>query len=225
MTETLDFEAPVVAIDGPSGSGKGTVGRRVAQRLGWHFLDSGALYRALALAALKRGLALNDGEAVARLAAEVVIEFQPEGSVLVDQEDVSKALRAETCGNAASKIATQPRVRTALLELQRSFRRPPGLVADGRDMGTVVFPNAAVKVFLTASAEERARRRYNQLMDKGIHANLDNLINEITERDRRDTAREVAPLEPAVDAFELDSTSLSIEVVVEQVLMRVAARG
>ena len=213
-------EIPILAIDGPSGSGKGTVAARVADALGWHILDSGALYRLVGLAALKSGVNLNDHAAVAEIARHLPVRFEA-GKVYLDDEDVSLEIRTETAGNNASKVAAIPEVRAALLEWQRSYARSPGLVADGRDMGTVVFPQAAVKIFLDASAEERARRRYKQLKDKGMDVNLPGLIAEIEERDRRDRNRKVAPLAPADDALVIDSTSMNIDEVVDLVLQAV----
>jgi cytidylate kinase len=218
---------PVIAIDGPSGSGKGTVCRIIAERLGWHLLDSGALYRLTALAGAARGLDAADEPAHARVAAGLDVRFEVNGQggerVLLDGRDVTRELRAETTGNMASVVAAMPSVRAALLDRQRAFAAPPGLVADGRDMGTVVFPAAGLKVFLTASAEERARRRYNQLKEKGLAANLAGLSQEILERDRRDSARTVAPLRPATDAVVIDSTGLTVDDVVNRIL--VLARG
>jgi len=209
-------EVPVLTIDGPSGSGKGTIAALVAQDLGWHLLDSGALYRLVALGAQRRGIDLADETALAGYAArlDVSFEIQPgtgEARIWLEGEVVGDAIRSETTGNAASKVAALPAVRQALLQRQRDFRRPPGLVADGRDMGTVVFPDAGLKIFLTASVEERARRRYKQLIQKGISANLPDLLTEIAERDARDTQRTVSPLKPADDAVVLDTTGLSIE--------------
>jgi cytidylate kinase len=218
---------PVIAIDGPSGSGKGTVCRIIAERLGWHLLDSGALYRLTALAGAARGLDPADEPAHARLAAALDVRFEVDERggerVLLDGRDVTQQLRAETTGNMASVVAAMPSVRAALLGRQRAFAAPPGLVADGRDMGTVVFPAAGLKVFLTASAEERARRRYNQLKEKGLAANLAGLSQEILERDRRDSARSVAPLRPATDAVVIDSTGITVDDVVNRIL--VLARG
>jgi cytidylate kinase len=216
-------DGPVIAIDGPTASGKGTIAQRVAARLGWHYLDSGALYRLTALSALRRGVSPDDPAAVAALAAELPVVFEVGGSIRLAGDDVTEAIRDEAVGNAASLIAVHPPVRAALLGLQRRFRRPPGLVADGRDMGTVVFPDAALKVFLTASAESRAARRHKQLMDKGISANLATLLGELRERDARDTARAVSPLVAAKGAFVLDSTSLTIDQTVDAVLGRWAA--
>ena len=224
MTES----APVVAIDGPSGSGKGTISRAVAQRLDWHLLDSGALYRLVAHAGLERGLDPGDVEGHARLAGgmQVVFGVSPDGSeqVLLEGRDVTGAIRTETAGQGASRVAAWPPVRTALLERQRAFARPPGLVADGRDMGTVVFPQARLKVYLTASAAERALRRYKQLKEKGSGVSLSALSREITERDARDSTRAVAPLIPASDAEVIDSTGLSIEAVVDRVLELVSLK-
>lgn len=214
--------APVVTVDGPSGSGKGTISRAVAQRAGWHLLDSGALYRLVAYAGLDRGLDPGDVDGHARLAAgmQVVFGAGPDGSeqVLLEGRDVTQAIRTETAGQGASRVAAWPPVRTALLERQRAFARPPGLVADGRDMGTVVFPGAPLKIYLTASAEERALRRYKQLKEKGSGVSLSALSREITERDARDSTRAVAPLIPAPDAEVIDSTGLPIEAVVGRVL-------
>ena len=221
--------AAVVTIDGPSGSGKGTISRAVAQRLGWHLLDSGALYRLVAYAGLDGGLDPGDVEGHARLAArmQVVFGVGPDGSerVLLAGQDLTQAIRTETAGQGASRVAAWPAVRTALLERQRAFAHPPGLVADGRDMGTVVFPAAGLKIYLTASAGERALRRYNQLKEKGSDVSLSALSREITERDARDSTRAVAPLIPARDAEVIDSTGLSIEAVVSRVLALGARRS
>ncbi len=211
---------PVITVDGPSGSGKGTISQLLAARLGWHFLDSGALYRALGLAARARDIALDAEAELAVLAGQLELRFEGE-RILLDGRDVSDEIRTETSGNAASKVAALPAVRAALLEWQRDQARAPGLVADGRDMGSVVFPQAALKLFLTASAEERAQRRYKQLKGKGFDVSLSSLVEEIEERDRRDRSRSVAPLRPAADAVELDSTGLSIEEVFDQVLDQV----
>ena len=211
--------APVVTIDGPSGSGKGTVGRALAQRLGWHFLDSGALYRLVALAALDRDLPLDDEGTLAALARGLDVRFDLEtDSVWLDGRPVGGRLRAEETGNTASRVAALPSVRSALLERQRAFRQPPGLVADGRDMGTVVFPDAPLKIYLTASAAERARRRYNQLKEKGMEADLAALEKEIAERDERDMNRPVAPLKPASDAVILDTSDLDIPATIDRAL-------
>ena len=207
--------APVITVDGPSGVGKGTLCQWLATRLGWHLLDSGALYRLTALAALNRNLPLEEESSVAAVAASLDVEFVTAADngtvrVILDGAEVGAALRDETAGNAASRVAALPAVRAALLQRQRDFRRPPGLVADGRDMGTVVFPDAELKLFLTADAEERARRRHKQLSEKGLDANLDSLLGEIAERDARDTQRATAPLRPAADAEVLDTTGLSV---------------
>jgi cytidylate kinase len=208
---------PVITLDGPSASGKGTVAERVAERLGFHFLDSGALYRLTALWAMKTGVALDDAVGVAALARDLPAEFRA-GRVWLDGEDVSTAIRAEAVGDAASRIAAYPALRTALLDRQRAFRRPPGLVADGRDMGTVVFPDAVAKVFLTASPEARAERRYKQLIEKGMSANLADLVQDMRARDARDSQRAVAPLVPAPDALLLDTTHMDVEEAVQAVL-------
>ena len=213
---------PVIAIDGPSGSGKGTIARQVAAALGWHLLDSGALYRLLALAAVRRGVALDDARALANLAGELDVRFGTgaggEELVWLDGEPVRSELRTEEAGRGASTVAALQPVRDALLALQRGFRKAPGLVADGRDMGTHVFPEAELKVYLTASAEERARRRHKQLKDKGIDVSLAALSRDIEDRDRRDSERSVAPLRPAEDARILDSSNQSIDAVTETVL-------
>jgi cytidylate kinase len=206
---------PVIAIDGPSASGKGTIAKRVAAVLGFHYLESGALYRVVALIALRQGL--QDEVAIAAAAAGMDVYFQGD-EILLEDEDVSLHIRHEEVGKRASDIAPMPGVRRALLERQRAFRRPPGLVADGRDMGTVVFPEAALKIFLTASPEVRAQRRYNQLIEKGIAANLGALSRDLAERDARDANRAVAPLAPAPDSQVLDSSSLSVETVADRVL-------
>ena len=213
---------PVIAIDGPSGSGKGTVSRRVAAALGWHLLDSGALYRLVALAGDLEGLPEGDEAAHAALARDLDIRFEVDAAgaerVLLDGRDVSREIRSERAGSAASRVAAWPAVRSALFERQRRFMQAPGLVADGRDMGSVVFPDAELKVFLTASAGERARRRHKQLKEKGLSVNLAALSAEIAERDRRDATREVAPLVACEDAVVIDSTDLGIDAVVDRVL-------
>jgi len=213
---------PVIAIDGPSGSGKGTVSRRVAEALGFHLLDSGALYRLVALAGETAGLDPDDREGHAALARGLAAAFRVdrEGNeqILLDGMEVTARVRSERAGAAASRVAAWPSVRQALLERQRDYRRAPGLVADGRDMGSVVFTDAELKVFLTASPEERARRRHNQLKEKGLGVNLAALSADIAERDRRDASREVAPLVACEDAVTIDTTSLGIDSVVEKVL-------
>ena len=220
---------PVITIDGPSGVGKGTVARAVARRLGWQFLDSGSLYRILALAAQKAGIAGSDAAAVAALVPGLNIMFELQDSenerIVVDGEELSGRVRAETTGALASVIAVHPQVRAALLERQRAFRQPPGLVADGRDMGTVVFPEAGLKIFLVASADERARRRLNQLRKAGIAANIAALREEIRERDVRDRSRTVSPLKAADDAVTIDTTELSIERVLARVEQLIEARA
>jgi len=212
---------PVVTVDGPSGSGKGTVSRAVARRVGWHLLDSGALYRLVALAGIEHKLSPDDVDGHARLAGAMQVRFGTESEgerVLLEGRDVTAAIRTETLGQGASRVAAWPPVRAALLQRQRAFVEAPGLIADGRDMGTVVFPHAPLKIFLTASAEERARRRYNQLKEKGPGASLSALSREIAERDARDSSRAVAPLVPAADAERIDSTELTIEAAVERVI-------
>jgi cytidylate kinase len=207
--------APVIAIDGPSASGKGTIAKRVAQALGFNYLESGALYRLVALLALRHGL--RDEQAIAQLAQTMDVAFAGDEIFLEDQ-DVSMHIRHEEVGNRASEVARMPTVRRALLTRQRAFRQPPGLVADGRDMATIVFPDAGLKIFLTASPEVRAQRRYKQLIEKGIAANLGALSRDLATRDARDASRAVAPLVPAPDSQVLDSSALSVEAVVEQIL-------
>lgn len=220
-------KVPVMTIDGPSGSGKGTVSRAAARALGWGLLDSGALYRLVALAGRQAGMTLDDAPGLARLAQSADIGFGSGASgeevVRLDGQDVTRAIRTEEAGNDASKVAAIPLVRAALLERQRRFAVPPGLVADGRDMGTVVFPGAEVKIFLTASAAERALRRYKQLKEKGVAANLAALSLEIAERDLRDSTRAASPLVASADAVLLDTTGMSVDAVVERVLE--VARG
>jgi cytidylate kinase len=219
---------PVMTVDGPSGSGKGTVSRAAAKALGWSLLDSGALYRLVALGARKARIDLNDESQLSELAGRLDIRFDsgPTGAEIVrlGGEDVTRDIRTESAGNDASKVAALPAVRSALLERQRRFAVPPGLVADGRDMGTVVFPDAQVKIFLTASADERAGRRYKQLKEKGVAATLPGLSKEIAERDQRDITRTASPLVASEDAVLLDTTGLSIDAVVERVLEIVRKR-
>ena len=221
--------APVITIDGPSGSGKGTVAGILAKRLGWNLLDSGALYRLLAFAAGNHGVALDNEALLEKLAAHLDVQFigATDGKparIILEGDDVTHAIRSETVAAGASKVAALPAVRDALLQRQRAFLEFPGLVADGRDMGTVVFPDAPLKVFLTASAEERARRRYLQLKAKGDDVSLSGLLDEIRARDERDTQRAIAPLKPAADAIQLDSTELSIDQVLERIMSEIALR-
>lgn len=211
------MSAPVIAVDGPSASGKGTIARRVAEALGFHCLDSGALYRLVALASLREGVSAHDEDRLAALARGLSMRFAGDSIFLADQE-VTFDLATEECGSRASEVAKLPKVREALLARQRGFRRAPGLVADGRDMGAVVFPDARLKVFLTASAAVRAERRYNQLKQKGINANLHALSRELEARDARDAARAASPLVPAPDAVQLDSSDLAIDEVVSRIL-------
>ncbi len=213
---------PVITLDGPSGSGKGTVGQLLAQRLGWHFLDSGALYRAVALAAHRAGCTLQDAAAVAQIARRLEVQFQAHGQapvrVLVDGEDVSDAIREEKISRLASQVAVLPEVRQALLDKQHALRQPPGLVADGRDMGTVVFPEATLKIFVTATPETRAERRHKQLKDKGLGVNLARLAEEIRARDARDAERGASPLKPADEAHVIDTSCLTVAQVVDSIL-------
>ena len=219
---THPIEIPVVAIDGPSGSGKGTIARRVAETLGWHLLDSGALYRLVGLDAGRKGISLTDEQALAELASNLDVQFasDPAGDeqIVLSGEDVTAAVRTEDAGTGASAVAGFQAVRDALLDRQRAFRQLPGLVADGRDMGSQVFTDAALKVFLTASPEERAKRRHKQLKDKGIDVSLAAVSRDIADRDRRDSERSVAPLRPAEDARIVDSSGQSIEAVTATVL-------
>ncbi len=224
----MSATAPVIAIDGPSGSGKGTVASRVAETLDWHLLDSGALYRLVGYAALERGVALDEHAALAAIAADLDVTFRVTADgipgVILEGRAVDREIRTEEVARAASQVAALQAVRSALLDRQRAFRRPPGLVADGRDMGTVVFPDARCKVFLTASAEARADRRHKQLKGKGISVNLRALLGEIRARDRRDTERRLAPLMPADDAVVIDTTALAIDEVVAKVMALAAER-
>jgi cytidylate kinase len=213
-------EIPVITVDGPGGTGKGTLSAYLAGWLGWHFLDSGVLYRVLALAAERHNIGLEDIAGLAELGRRLDVIFKQSASdggntVILEGEEVSSQIRTEACGNSASRIAALPEVRAALLDRQHAFRKPPGLVADGRDMGTVVFPDARLKIYLTASVEERARRRYKQLKEKGFDVNLPQLSVEITERDARDSQRTVSPLRPADDAAVIDTTHLNIEDVID----------
>jgi cytidylate kinase len=210
-------QPPVIAIDGPSASGKGTVASRVAQALGFHYLDSGALYRLVAVAALRATADLDDEAQLARLAEDMQVEFR-DGALLLGGRDVSDEMRAEEVGAAASRVAARARVREALLRRQRAFRRPPGLVADGRDMGSIVFPDAPLKVFLTADVGTRAERRYKQLMEKGMYAKMPDVVEELRRRDERDTSRPVAPLKHYPDAIFLDTTGLTVDMAVERIL-------
>ncbi len=221
---------PVITVDGPSGSGKGTICKLLAAKLGWNLLDSGALYRLTALAAKHHGVSCDDEDALQVLAAHLDIQFviqegEDDLQVILEGESVTQELRLEETGNLASLIAAIPGVRSALLDRQREFAQLPGLIADGRDMGTVVFPNAQLKVYLDASVEERANRRYKQLINKGLDASLEEILVELQKRDERDTQRAVAPLRPAEEAIMLDSTSLTIEQVLEIVLEEARHRG
>ncbi len=211
---------PVLTIDGPSGAGKGTVSRLVAKKLGWHYLDSGSIYRSLAIALQNDSIDLSNESGIVKVAQVMTLEFECDDELVVklNGEDITRQLGLESTGTIASQIAALPEVRRALLQKQRDFRQAPGLVADGRDMGTVVFPDAENKVFLTASAEKRAERRYKQLIEKGIDANLISITNEIEERDRRDMERKAAPLAMACDALYIDSSDMTIDAVVEEVL-------
>ena len=218
----MNNHAPILTIDGPSGSGKGTIAKAVADKLGWHLLDSGALYRVVGLIANRQGVTPDSPSLLADLARNMPLTFDTEGRPLLEGEDIENDIRTETAGNEASKVAAVPEVRDALLNWQRNYVKAPGLVADGRDMGSVVFPDAEVKVFLTASAEERAKRRYKQLKDKGMSVNLVSLTAEIRERDERDQNRSVAPLVAPAAALEVDSTQLSIEEVIDRVMNKVS---
>lgn len=216
---TVNHLIPVIAIDGSSASGKGTVAEGVAATLGFHHLDSGALYRLVALAAMNAGISLNAEAELTKLAQSLDVRFK-HGDIWLKGEPVTEDIRTEVCGNAASQIAVFPAVRLALIDFQRSFRRQPGLVADGRDMGSVIFPDAQLKIFLTASAEERARRRYKQLIDKGMCVTLDAVLHDIQQRDARDSGRAVAPLQKRDDASLLDTTALGISESIAEVLSR-----
>jgi cytidylate kinase len=218
--DATKFTAPVVAIDGPSGSGKGTISVTVANKLGWHYLDSGAIYRVIGYLAAKNNIALNDEAGLVTLAENLDIAFR-NGSVWLAGEEVGDSIRTEEAGKRASMVAPLRNVRAKLLQWQRSRARSPGLVADGRDMGTVVFPDAKLKIFLTASAQARAERRFKQLRDKGFDVNIPQLFEEISERDARDANRTVSPLKPAEDAIVLDTTNLSVQDVVSEVMARV----
>ncbi len=212
-------DTPVIAIDGPSASGKGTVAQRVAERLRFHYLDSGALYRLVAYTAIQSEVDLTDETELSGIARDLDVVFTG-AKILLNGEDVADAIRAEVCSNGASKVAAYPQVRASLLDRQRAFRQIPGLVADGRDMGSVVFPDAVLKIFLTADAETRAQRRYKQLMEKGIDANISTLLQDIRDRDARDINRSVAPLQQGADAILLDTTSLNIAQAVDEVMRR-----
>jgi len=222
IEESTKHSIPVITIDGPSGSGKGTVSRLLARRLEWHFLDSGALYRLVALAAIRHSVPLDSEHALESLALEIDVRFEEDAQgletcIYLEGIEVTNEIRSEACSLASSQISVFPAVRRALLEKQRGFRKPPGLIADGRDMGTVVFPQAELKVFLTASQQERANRRYKQLKDKEMDVNLDHLFQEIVARDERDSNRAASPMRPASDAVVLDTTTLGINEVVESI--------
>lgn len=219
----MQSDAPVIAIDGPSASGKGTVAAQVAQRLGWHCLDSGSLYRVVAVAAQRDGIALDDETSLSALATELPAAFEA-GRVLLGTEDVTDAIRSEAASSGASRVAVLPGVRAGLLARQRAYRQPPGLVAEGRDMGSVVFPDAPLKIFLTASVESRAERRYKQLKVKGLPATLAGLLQDLRDRDARDSGRTVAPLQKCADALLLDTTDMTIDESVERVVKWAAER-
>lgn len=219
-------QAQVITVDGPSGTGKGTLSRLLAEQLGWHMLDSGALYRVVAVGAAAAGIDQSDEQALSDFAYQMDVAFSPgePESILLDGEDITDLVRLESSGEKASRVASLGALREALLARQRDFRVPPGLVADGRDMGTVVFPNAPLKIFLTASAEERSKRRYKQLKNKGVYVSLPGLLQDIRSRDERDSQRRVAPLVPAEDAVVIDTTTLSIDEVLKRVLNEVEKR-
>ena len=216
-------KSPVVTLDGPSGSGKGTVARALASRLSWHYLESGALYRVLGLLAQRNGVALDDVDGLVEIAGDLRLSFEND-AVFLGEEEIGDRIRTEQAGERASRVAPLPAVRATLLAWQRRCARPPGLVADGRDMGTVVFPSADCKIFLTASAQARAERRFKQLREKGFDVSIRRLLRDIVERDRRDSNRSVSPLKCASDAFELDTTELSIDEVMEVVSARVGEK-
>ncbi len=226
----MNAPVPVITVDGPSGTGKGTLCLRLATALNWHLLDSGSLYRVLALAARKHGLSLDDEAALAGLAQGLELDFVMDDlapdplRVFLEGRDVTTEIRTEAAGNAASRVAALPAVRAGLLQRQRAFRQAPGLIADGRDMGTVVFPAAPLKLFLTASAAERAQRRYKQLKEKGMGVSLPQLVTEIAERDARDTERSVSPLRPAADAVVMDTSAMDIDTVYQRVARMVEER-
>lgn len=227
-SNSIDGAIPVVTVDGPSGTGKGTLAVRLKQQLGWHLLDSGALYRSLGLAAVKSAISLNNEEKLGALAASLALSFEAGENgvaVFLDGEDISAEIRTEEVGAYASQVAALPLVREMLLARQRAFRQAPGLVADGRDMGTVVFPDAVLKIFLTASAEERAKRRYKQLKEKGNNVTLARLLEDICDRDRRDEQRSVSPLRPAPEAIVLDTTTIEIDDVEKKVMALINERG
>ena len=209
---------PVITLDGPGGVGKGTISALVAKELGWHYLDSGALYRLTALACQQQGVDFADIDAVADIAEHLQVEFLPQGGILLDGEEAEELIRSEQAGTDASKVAAVPEVREALFKRQRAFLQSPGLVADGRDMGTSIFPDADLKVFLTAAADERAKRRYKQLIEKGNNVNIESLRKEIQERDERDMNRSASPLKPAEDAHIIDTSELSINEVFQEVM-------
>lgn len=222
----MNKKVPVITIDGPSGSGKGTISQLLARQLHWHFLDSGALYRVLGLAARQHKIALNNEQALTALVTQLDVQFiakeiSSDAEVILEGLNVTQLIRTPESGNAASEVAALPGVRSALLERQRAFRQAPGLVADGRDMGNVVFPDAQLKVFLIATPEERAKRRYVQLQEKGLNVSLEQVLAELIERDRRDTERSVSPLQPAKDAWILDTTELTINEVFSSIMHKV----